>query len=169
MVLFRHGKSDWHTDYGPDDHDRPLSRRGRRAAEVMGRFLAGVGQVPDLAVTSPAVRARRTLELAVAAGGWTCQVQQQPRLYDQAVDLLSEVRSAPDEVRSVMLVGHEPAWSAGAQLLTGAKRIRLPTAAMLRLEVEAESWGDLKPAMATILWLMVPRLAERGWLERVNG
>lgn len=161
LILFRHAKSDWHSDYGLDDHDRPLSRRGRRDARTMGRFLANARQVPELAMTSPAVRARSTLELAVAAGGWSCQVQVDAGLYGEAPDLLSEVRSAPSEVRSLVLVGHEPAWSTGAQLLTGAARIRLPTAAMLRLEFEADSWGDIEPATATIAWLVVPRLAER--------
>ncbi|HVX23384.1 MAG TPA: histidine phosphatase family protein [Acidimicrobiales bacterium] len=161
LILFRHAKSDWHAEYGQDDRQRPLSPRGCRAARTMGRFLANAGQVPRVAMTSPAVRARRTLELAIGAGGWSCEVQVRPGLYGEAAELLAEIHAAPSDSRTLVLVGHEPAWSTGAQLLTGAGRIRLPTASMLRLELDADRWRDVGPATATITWLMVPRLAER--------
>jgi phosphohistidine phosphatase len=162
LILFRHANSDWHAAYGEDDRRRPLSRRGRRAARTMGRFLANVGQVPELAMTSPAVRAQRTLDLAIEAGTWTSQVQVRTALYGDTVDLLAEVHAAPTDVRSLLFVGHEPAWSSGAQLLTGATRIRLPTGSMLRLEFDGDRWADVEPATAAITWLMVPRLAESG-------
>lgn len=162
LIMFRHAKSDWRAEYGQDDRQRPLSRRGCRAARTMGQFLANAGQVPRVAMTSPAVRAQRTLELAIGAGGWGCEVQVRPGLYGEAVDLLAEIHAAPKEARTLMLVGHEPAWSSGAQLLTGAAQIRLPTASMLRLEFDADHWRDIQPATATITWLMVPRLAQQG-------
>ena len=70
LILFRHGKSDWDSEE-PSDHDRPLAKRGRKAAKAMGKFLALAGQVPDSAVTSSAVRARSTLEIAMEAGAGT--------------------------------------------------------------------------------------------------
>jgi phosphohistidine phosphatase len=162
LILFRHAKSDWQAEYGQDDRQRPLSRRGCRAARTMGQFLANVGQVPQVAMTSPAVRAQRTLELAVGAGRWSCEVQVHPGLYGEAVDLLAEIQAVPSAVRTLVLVGHEPSWSSGARLLTGAAQIRLPTASMLRLEFGADQWRAIEPSTATITWLMVPRLAQRG-------
>jgi phosphohistidine phosphatase len=126
----------------------------------MGRFLTGAGEVPDLALSSPAVRAERTLELAVRSGGWNCQVEVRPALYGDRDDVLGVVRSVPDSFSSVLLVGHEPAWSTLACLLTGANEIRLPTASMLRLVLELGRWRDVGAGTARIEWLVIPRLLE---------
>ena len=61
LILFRHGKSDWDAPFG-SDHERPLSKRGVKAAKTMGLVLARSDLVPDHAITSSAVRARTTLE-----------------------------------------------------------------------------------------------------------
>ena len=68
VVLLRHAKSAW-----PDvpDHDRPLARRGRRDAPVMGRWLRAAGYLPDQVVCSTARRARETRQLAQARLGAT--------------------------------------------------------------------------------------------------
>lgn len=158
LIFFRHAKSDWHADYGADDSRRPLSRRGRRASRAMGRFLTKAGQVPVLAVTSPAVRARSTLELAMRAGDWDCSVQVRSRLYGGAADLLEEIRGMPNEARAVLFVGHEPACSTVAELLTGASEIGLPTAAMLRLDLKVDQWREIELRCAQISWLVLPRL-----------
>ncbi len=69
VFVLRHGKSDWHAEYGPD-HDRPLAPRAVAAAERMGRFLSESAQIPAKVLSSTAVRARHTAELAMSAGRW---------------------------------------------------------------------------------------------------
>ena len=69
LILFRHGKSDWDAPFA-SDHERPLTNRGKEAARLMGRFLQQTGQIPDLAVSSSAQRARDTQQLAARAGHW---------------------------------------------------------------------------------------------------
>ena len=64
VILFRHGKSDWNASYG-SDHERPLSKRGVHAAMRMGRFLAEKNQIPDLVISSTALRAQSTAKLAI--------------------------------------------------------------------------------------------------------
>jgi phosphohistidine phosphatase len=127
----------------------------------MGRFLAKTGEeVPDLALTSPAIRAKRTLQLAARAGLWGCPVHERPALYGDVSDLLGEIRSTSDDVRNLLLVGHEPAWSTAARLLSGAAQIRLPTASMLRLGFAVDRWSQIEEGGARIDWLVVPRLLE---------
>ena len=65
LLLLRHAKSAWPD--GVADLERPLARRGERAAELVGRFLAGHGLVPDRVVSSPARRAAETAERVLAA------------------------------------------------------------------------------------------------------
>ena len=62
LLVYRHAKSDWNADY-KDDFYRPLSTRGRKSAEVMGKLLSKSKQVPDLIITSAAVRAKETLKI----------------------------------------------------------------------------------------------------------
>ena len=69
VYLLRHGKSDWNS--GHADHDRILAPRGEDAAHRVGRFLAAIDQVPDRVVSSTAVRACTTAELATQAGHLT--------------------------------------------------------------------------------------------------
>jgi phosphohistidine phosphatase len=69
LYLLRHAKSDWNNAFD-GDHDRPLAPRGIEAAERVGRVLAAAGEIPDRILTSSAVRARTTVELAAESGDW---------------------------------------------------------------------------------------------------
>jgi len=64
LILLRHAKSDW--TGGEADIDRGLAKRGRRQAPDAGRWLASSIERIDLAVVSPANRARRTWDLVAA-------------------------------------------------------------------------------------------------------
>ena len=79
LLILRHAKSDWSSSV--DDRERPLAKRGRNAAQAIGRFLTRAGQAPDAVVVSPARRAAETAALAVAAGGWHCTVRTNNLLY----------------------------------------------------------------------------------------
>lgn len=156
VLLLRHGKSDWDTDTG-DDRERRLAKRGEKAARTMGRFLQG--RAPDAALTSPAVRARTTLELAMEAGGWKCPVQVSESLYGTGPrEVLAEVTRQRDEVRTLLLVGHEPTWSETVALLVGGGRHRLPTGALAGIDFEAGRWGDVRAGDGRLILLVPPRL-----------
>ena len=65
IIIFRHGKSDWDTIYDKD-HNRPLSKKGKNASKKMGTYLADINQVPDIVISSSAVRAKSTAEIAIS-------------------------------------------------------------------------------------------------------
>jgi phosphohistidine phosphatase len=158
LILFRHGKSDWDADYG-DDRVRPLAQRGRKAAKAMGRFLAHAGQVPDAAITSPAVRAEDTLRRAMKAGGWTCPVRAADGLYRGGVSgLVGELHSEPDATGVLLAVGHEPTWSDAVATFTGGGHVRFPTAALARIEFDVNRWVDVQPGTGVLAWMVPPRL-----------
>ena len=160
VLLLRHGKSDWDSDTG-NDRDRRLAKRGRRAARVIGEMLTRTGMVPDLAVTSPAVRAATTLELAVKAGGWDCPVQVSEALYGEGpAAVLEEIGRQSDEVERLLLVGHEPTWSEMLGLLVGGGQHRFPTGAVATVDLELERWADVRPGCGLLMFLVVPRLLD---------
>lgn len=158
VILLRHAKSDWAAGFG-DDRDRPLAKRGRKAAAVIGRLLAASANVPTEAITSPAVRAVQTLQLAMEAGGWSCPVEERPALYGAgASDVLAEIRRRPDTTELLLVVGHEPTTSDTAGVLIGGGRLRVPTAATLRIELDAPRWAEVAAGGGSLAWLVPPRL-----------
>jgi phosphohistidine phosphatase len=158
ILLLRHGKSDRDASCG-DDHERPLAKRGRKAAKRIGGFLAGIGQLPDRVLCSSAVRARETLELAVRSGRWPTPIELTPVLYDTSPEAALElIRQQDDALGSLMLVGHEPTWSLLAGGLVGGANLRMPTAALVRIDAAVESWRDVEFGSGMLIWHITPRM-----------
>ena len=158
LLLLRHAKSDWDADFH-HDHDRPLTKRGKRAAKLMGRYLAETGNVPRRVLTSSAVRARETVRLAAEAGEWNSEIEVDNSLYEAApAHVVSRVRSQPEAADAVLLAGHEPAWSETVSLLIGGGEVRMPTAAVACIEFDVERWSDVQPGRGRLLWLVTPRM-----------
>ncbi len=161
-MLLRHAKSAW-----PDvpDRDRPLAKRGRRDAPVMGRWLRDHGYLPDVVVCSVARRARQTWELVAPELGGSPSVTFEPRAYAaSAQTLLYLARELPSACRAALLIGHNPAMAELATSLTeppapdGAPpspAIRFPTAAVAVLEFPGD-WPDLAPGQARLLDFAAP-------------
>jgi phosphohistidine phosphatase len=155
LLLMRHAKSDWAADYGVD-HDRPLNDRGIRSAKLMGRVMSEKGLVPDVVISSTALRARTTAELAIAAGNWESRLILDRALYDEGSrGVLSAAAGAP-EVQRLMLVGHQPTWSMLVSALTG-ERAEMKTATVAVIELDLDSWGGLPEASGTMTHLLRPR------------
>ena len=158
LIVFRHSKSDWSADFGGPDLERPLAKRCRKAARAAGRFLSAT-EVPESVICSPALRATTTLALASQARGWTCSVRESDAVYDQGVEgLLGEVRREPEATRLLMVVGHEPTCSATVRLLIGGGLVRMPTAALARVDLLVEDWGEVGPGTGVLSWLVMPRV-----------
>jgi phosphohistidine phosphatase len=107
LVLVRHGKSSWDLDV--DDHERPLSGRGRRDAEAIGRWLSERSLRADLVLCSTATRTRQTWEYAMAGGATAGEVQYLREIYHAWVpELLALIRDIPDEIQTLLVLGHAP-------------------------------------------------------------
>jgi phosphohistidine phosphatase len=164
LILFRHGKSDWDASFSRD-HERPVAERGIKAAKAMGKFLAAAGAVPDSVVTSSAVRARTTVELAIEAGQWVCPVRVTDTLYEADVQqVLTVIHQEPNDRDSLMLVGHQPTWSDTVSYLVGGGSVQVPTAAMVCLEFEVASWNQVDYGRGVLQWLLPPKLLTKSKL-----
>lgn len=164
LLLLRHGKSDWDSG-APTDHDRPLAGRGRKAARAIGRFMALAELVPDYAITSSAVRARTTLELAMEAGDWTCPVTTTRDFYHAGVEgVLGVVAESSDDHQSVLVVGHQPTWGAIAEWLTGGS-LRMATGTLVGIDLHGASWQSIRPGLGELALVIPPRLLTDGNIE----
>lgn len=170
LTLLRHAKSSW--DEPLDDHDRPLAKRGLKAAPEMGAALAAMGLRPDLVICSGAVRTRETLALVLDELGAPAP----DVVYDDSVymaspqTLLKRLRAiapGPDRgtPRHVMLVGHNPGMEELALELVGSgaadDRARMakkfPTAAAAVIAFNADAWASIKPGTGRLEHFLTPK------------
>jgi len=166
LGLFRHAKSDWN-DARARDFDRPLNKRGRKGADVMGRHIRDHGLDWDRIIASPAVRVAETIELGARATGHTAPVNWDRRIYlassTTLLDLLHEQEGDPG---SILMIGHNPGLEDlifdlvpddGSSPLRDIVEEKFPTAAFAVLEIDAESWADVREGSARLVHLMRPR------------
>ncbi len=167
LLLLRHAKSD---RSGAGDHERPLNKRGRSSARLIGSSLSRLHQEPGKVLTSSAVRARTTAELAIEAGGWSCPVSATRALYLSSPDsVLGQIVEQDDRWQSLLVVGHEPTGSDLASRLIGGGRIEVPTAALLRIDFDAERWSEVGYGEGGLVWMLTPRLLARLGLDPDGG
>ena len=158
LLVMRHAKSDWGSA-SSGDHDRPLAPRGLKAARRMGRFISESGVAPDLVVTSTAVRAKTTAELASRAGEWESPITDDPNLYASDVERVLDVIAGIDpDVNRLLIAGHEPTWSSLVGWLIGGGRVSMPTAAVACLDLAHGGWTDLAHGACELRWLVTPKM-----------
>ena len=161
LILLRHAKSDW-----PDvpDRDRPLAKRGKRDAPVVGRWLHDQGYRPEIVICSAARRTRETWDLVAPELGGSPSVTFEPRAYAaSALTLLYLVRELPAGCHAALLIGHNPGVSELASTLIegsgddtpGAPGLRFPTAAVAVLEFSGD-WAELSLARARLVAYTTP-------------
>ena len=161
LFLLRHAKSSW-DDPGLDDRDRPLAPRGRRASELIAGHLRREGIAPSLVLCSSARRTRETLERVIPALD-ASDVSMEDGLYGASSGgLLERLREVPEDIESVMLVGHQPAIQELALDLAGdgaelaRVRAKFPTAALATLLFAGE-WSELAPGSAELVAYVKPK------------
>jgi len=161
LLIIRHAKSDWDSSTG-DDHGRSLAPRGVKAAAAVGRFVTEAVGAPQLVLSSSAVRARTTAELAAEAGRWRCEIDTTDSLYGAAPeDVIERVGRVPDKIERVVVAGHEPGCSRTVSRLVGGGRLRFPTAAVACMGFDSASWSRAMASGGQLLWMITPRLLKR--------
>jgi phosphohistidine phosphatase len=156
LFLLRHAKSSW-KEANIADFDRPLNERGRRAAPFMGRLLKERGLSPDLIISSPAKRARKTAKLFREAGEYKAEIIFDDRIYEASPSTLLYVAGeADDSLHSVMLVGHNPGMEGIVRVLTGQNE-PMPTAAIAVVDLDIDTWKQIASGRGTLRAIFRPR------------
>ncbi|MGH2576920.1 MAG: SixA phosphatase family protein [Actinomycetota bacterium] len=163
LFLLRHAKSSW-DEPSIDDHDRPLSPRGRRAAAKIADYSTKKGIRPHLILCSSAMRARQTLERIAPSLGRDAEIHIERSLYGAMEDrLLERLHALPPEVDSVMMIGHNPGVQDLALLLARERPLRsrladkFPTAGLATLAFGRLAWKDLDTKSGELVDFVVPK------------
>jgi len=153
LYFLRHGKAD-RSQWDGDDAARPLTAEGEEAMRREAKALRALGLAPDVIVTSPLARASRTAELAADGLGLGGRVVVDDRLapgFDAR--RLEQVLTAHGPADEVMLVGHEPDFSATVAELIGGGDIVMKKGGLARVDVTAPVAGG-----GELVWLLTPPL-----------
>lgn len=142
LLLLRHAKSSW-SDPTLADHERPLKRRGVKAARQMARQMKAEHLVPELVLCSTAVRARETLRLVLDESELTPPVQELERLYHCSPgEFLAVLRDVPADLQTVLIVGHNPGMEEFLAHLIGRPE-PFHTAALASISLKIDDWSQL--------------------------
>jgi phosphohistidine phosphatase len=154
LHLLRHAHAGDPERWHGDDAERPLSDKGRRQAERIGRLLDHVDEAPDLFITSPKVRARQTAE--IVADELDARVVVDPRL-GGGLDLstLSEVLLAHADGERPCVVGHDPDFSELLGELLGIPLLPMRKGAIARVDVGGR---NLVAGRGQLRWLLPPEV-----------
>jgi phosphohistidine phosphatase len=154
VYFLRHGKAENRSEWRGEDADRPLTAEGeaalRREAEAMGKLGLGL----DAIVTSPLARARRTAEIVADGLGLRELLEEDERLaHGFDAQRLEQILAAHAGAGAVMVVGHEPDFSATVAELIGGGDIVMKKGGLARVDVTAPVAGG-----GELVWLLAPPL-----------
>jgi phosphohistidine phosphatase len=153
LLLLRHAQAE-SASSGLKDFERPLSERGRSEVIEAAACITRSGVTIDAALVSPARRTQETLDIIDSALHLT-QILYEPALYlGEPQVLLRILQRCRAELRTVLLVGHNPGISELAQQLTADAHTVLRTAGLCSITLPQDSWRELAMASASAFSLL---------------
>ncbi|NHF59789.1 histidine phosphatase family protein [Flavobacteriaceae bacterium TP-CH-4] len=144
LILIRHGKSSW--DYNVSDKDRPLKERGIADALLVSQEWANQGKGIDWVFSSPANRALHTCMIFLRQLHLPFdRLRITDRLYDFSGDeVLQLLRELDEDLTTVMIFGHNHAFTYIANLLGNTYIDNVPTSGLVHIQFGADSWAKIE-------------------------
>lgn len=142
LLLMRHGKSSW-KDEDLSDHERPLKKRGQKDSKRIAKELEKNSLIPDIILSSTAVRARETVGILVEKLDYQKQVLFSDELYmGEPQDFINILSKLSNDYNTVLMVGHNPGMEAYLQIIDGEIEA-LPTGGLGHLVLVLDDWKDI--------------------------
>jgi phosphohistidine phosphatase len=159
LILVRHAKT---IQYGYDqDFDRTLTDRGEENAERISSEMVKIGLIPDLIISSPAVRTTQTTKIYAGNFGYpTGNVRYEKKLYSgmQTTSFLKMLHELDDRHTTVMVVGHNPTVYFYLELLLPDFSLNVPTCSTVVIDFNIDNWSELRERSGKITHRWIPDL-----------
>jgi len=156
LIIMRHAKSSW-TSGAPSDHQRPLNKRGQRAAPLVGARLRDLGWIPDLVIASDSQRTRETWQRMQEAFPHSIEARYSNTFYHGGLAAIVNACSQLNAgVSTLLVLGHNPGWEDAVAALTG-QWVRMTTANAALLESETNDWKEAIQASWASVDILRPR------------
>jgi phosphohistidine phosphatase len=142
LLILRHAKSSWKNPDLPD-HDRPLNKRGKNDAPRMGKLLRKENLIPDVIISSTAIRAYATAKAVAKACGYKGEVMLDRSLYAAGPKAYFEVVSClSNNYNRILVVGHNPSIEELVEIVTGEIQT-MPTCSLAYLKLQINKWSEM--------------------------
>lgn len=156
LYIIRHAKSSW-GDAELNDFERPLSKRGKANAPMMGERLKKKGVMPDIIISSPAKRAKSTAEMIAKEVGYEKKVLFDENIYESSVATLRKIlTSVNDENSTAFLFGHNPELNMLVDYYVKFYE-NIPTCGVVEIEFACERWAEIEPKNAKLISFDYPK------------
>lgn len=158
LTLIRHAKSSW-DDNSQSDFDRPLNDRGKHDAPVMGKRLAQQGIVPDVILSSPAKRAKKTaIIIAEKIGYDQDDIVFDDRLYLAGIsELVYTILEHNNDSEHIMMFGHNPGMTEFSNFLAACDIVNVPTCGIVTIQFDMDSWETIESTKGNLVSFDYPK------------
>jgi len=156
LYIMRHAKSSW-KDSLLDDFDRPLNKRGRVDAPFMGEKLKAKKIIPDIIISSPALRAKTTAEIIAKKVNYSNEIIFKKNIYEVGISAIKKIlKKLDDEKETVFLFGHNPDLNMLVDELVGFDE-NIPTCGIVEIAFDCDKWMGLCSENATLISFDYPK------------
>ena len=145
LLILRHAKSK-PKDPNLSDYDRTLDKLGKDDALRMGNLIRFNDSVPELIISSSAVRAKMTAEIVAEECKYEVgKIVLKRSLYRaKPEDYMTILGNLQDTITRVLLVGHNPTIEEAIEMLTDSSDVTMPSCTLTHLSIPIDKWSDLK-------------------------
>jgi phosphohistidine phosphatase len=156
LYLIRHAKSSW-KNLEIDDFYRPLNKRGELNAPFMAEKLKERGVIPDLILSSPALRAKKTAKILSKKILSKKRVTYIQNIYEAySSELLEILKTVDDKHTTLFLVGHNPGVNDLAEYFVDFYD-NIPTCGIVEIEFSCKKWAKISPKNAKLISFDYPK------------
>ncbi len=158
LYLVRHAKSDWSIE-NLHDIDRPLNARGYHNAHQMSFILKTKKFMPDLIISSPAIRAISTALIFSRNLDYNLsKIAIKKSLYESSVkDYIDCILGLSEDCRSVMIFGHNPIITDCANSLTKSFTEEIPTTGIVGIQSDVSKWKNILDQLNELIYFDFPK------------
>lgn len=157
LFLIRHAKSSW-DDLTLDDFDRPLNKRGEKDAPFMAEILKEKNVIPDLIISSPALRTKLTAQIIAKRIGFTDNINFDKTIYEAPLSNLKKVvHNIDDSFDTIFFIGHNPALCDLANFLCDIELENIPTCGIVEIDFDTNSWKDISKENSELISFEYPK------------
>jgi phosphohistidine phosphatase len=159
LYLVRHAKSSWGHP-GLTDFDRPLLDTGIKRNRKIIKYLNDKHVTVDLIISSPAVRTLETARLIANGIDYPIEnIQPEPVLYEASLrDYQNLIFDTPDEINSLMIVGHNLTITYVANFFLGPEIEMLPTSGLVGISFDSAQWREILSVEPELLFIVFPKM-----------
>ena len=158
IYLVRHAKSSWR-DFGIEDKNRPLNKRGENDAPLMGKYLKKINIKPSIIISSPAKRALTTAKIIATE----IDYEKKKIIIDETLylatseELFAFVSKFNNDLNSVMIVGHNPGITEFLIQLCNENIENMPTCSVACIEFPTDNWNNINNQNGNLKFFEYPK------------